>query len=244
MAPPAPPLGRKARPGRQRRGIFRNRHFSERHLSGQAGRRCVAPSWIDRSAGACHSSGDPPIDLLFKQNEGQLPTAKDCIVEAAYVEFRAELFFGFPAQCLHLDHADLIAGCLPRHHDIASHLGADLPVGSGRIFREICDGLLFGPAFGVEAGIDHEADCPPYLAREASEIGIGVLIRPYLLGEFFGVKAPALLIGVEIGAFPEFRNVGQLARDSEIQMMAGQRLVIDRIFELGLRFRTHVGEVK
>jgi hypothetical protein len=72
--------------------------------------------------------------------------------------------FGVLAQVLDLDHADLVGRRLARHHDVALDLASGpVAFGDGRIVQEVLDGLFLGPAFGVDAGIDDEADGAPDL---------------------------------------------------------------------------------
>jgi hypothetical protein len=79
----------------------------------------------------------------------------------------------------------------------------------------------------MKAGIDHQ----PYCAEQerlqetrAPERVAGV--GPELIGELFGIERPSLAIGGKEGGLAELGNVGRRLRDAELQMVAGDALVV------------------
>src|SRR6478672_4842393 len=61
---------------------------------------------------ACLLRRDPAIHPTLDQVQRHRAATEDGVVEAADVELLAELGFGFLAQLLDLDHADLVGGGL------------------------------------------------------------------------------------------------------------------------------------
>lgn len=75
-------------------------------------------------------------------------------------EFCAEFAFRFRADVEDLELADFVGAGLARHHDVALHFGNR---------NAVVDGLLAGPFFRVEAGVDDEAAGAEELFVEPTE---------------------------------------------------------------------------
>ena len=61
-------------------------------------------------------------------------------------------------------------------------------------------GLVAGPALGVHAGVDDEADGAEEFRGETAVVGDGVLVEADVFAELLGVEAPALGVGGEASA--------------------------------------------
>ncbi len=91
-------------------------------------------------------------------------------------EFCAEFAFRFRADVEDLELADFVRAGLARHHDVALHLGDG---------DAVVDGLLVGPFFRVEAGVDDEAagteEFLVELAEEESVSGVASSLSFFIL---------------------------------------------------------------
>ena len=141
-------------------------------------------------------------------------------------------------------HANLVARGLPGHDDIASHLGARLRFRDRTVIEEVGVGLVLGPAFGVESRVHHEANGPPHLRAQTTELRIGVQVGAIdFRGQPLGVKAPAFRIGVEVGLGPEGGKALELLGDGNLHVMAWQPLVIGNDLKLMLWHGIHIRQV-
>src|SRR5690606_8424488 len=147
--------------------------------------------------------GNPGIHILLQHIERQGAIAEHHVMERPDIEAVAQLLARPLPQLHYSGHADLVGRSLAGQDDIALHLADIVTLGNGGVLREILDRLFAGPALGVDPGIDHEAPGPPDLHGEAAEIRIGILVEAHILAEAFGIKAPALRIGGEIGELAE-----------------------------------------
>ena len=93
---------------------------------------------------------------------------------------------------------------------------------------------------GVDAGVDHEADRAPHVGLQAAVVGVGVLVEADLLAQPLGVERPALGVGGVVGLLAEGGQAGQLLLDGDLQVMAGDSLVVGDGLDIGQRA---VGEV-
>src|SRR5690606_25372559 len=139
---------------------------------------------------------------------------------------------------------DLIGGGLAGHDQVAADLRAHGGFGDGAVGHEVVHGLLLGPALGVHAGVDHQADGAPHFGHQAAVFGVRVFVGAgHFLGQPFGVQAPAFgvgggeLLGAEGGDVLEFLG------DRDLHVVAGQALVVGDHFQLGPGHGVHVREV-
>ena len=165
-------------------------------------------------------------------------------MEGADVELVAQFGFGLGPHLLDLDHTYFVCGRLTRHHDIALHFRTRLTFGDRRIGKEVLHSLLFGPAFGVQSGIDHETDRAPDFRAKAPEIRVRISIGSgHFLGELFRIQAPAFRIGRKPGLRAELRHTGQLLGNRDLHVVTRQALMIGNHFQLALGHGFHVQKV-
>ena len=88
------------------------------------------------------------------------------------------------------------------------------------------DHLLAGPVLGVDAGIDHQAYGAPVIGFQSAVVRIRVLVEANLLAQPLGVERPALCVSRIVLVLAEVGQVVQLLRNGDLQVMAGNALVI------------------
>src|SRR5262245_24748367 len=76
------------------------------------------------SAGGRLGGGDPVVDAPLEDRQRQRAAAEHHVVEAANVEALAERGLRARAQLEDLEHADLVARGLARHHDVTADFRA------------------------------------------------------------------------------------------------------------------------
>ena len=91
---------------------------------------------------------------------------------------------------------------------------------------EEVDHLLARPVLRVNAGIDDEADRAPHVGFEAAVVGVGVLVEADLLAEPLGVERPAFGERRVVALPAELGQAGELLANGDLQMMAGDALVV------------------
>ena len=121
--------------------------------------------------------------------------------------------------------ADFVRQGLARPGDVAVDFGTHLVQRQGRIRRHELERLLAAPAFGVDAGIDHQPGRPPHLVGQATKIGIRIGIKTHLDAEVFAVKRPAFPEGGDVEIAPELRHRLHLLCQRTLEVMAWRRLV-------------------
>src|SRR5580658_11146479 len=90
--------------------------------------------------------------------------------------------------------------------------------------------LLPRPVFGMNAGVDHQADRAPDVGFYAAKVVVRILVETDILAQPLGVKSPAFGVSGVVAVFTKLRNVGQLLRDGYWEMMPGQPFVISDRF--------------
>jgi hypothetical protein len=100
---------------------------------------------------------------------------------------------------------------------------------------EVVDHLLARPVLGVDAGIDDEANGAEIVGFKAAEVGVRILIEADVFAEALGVESPAFGVGGVVEVFAEGGQAGQLLRDGDLQVMAGQAFVVGDRFDGGER---------
>src|SRR5690606_33219031 len=140
--------------------------------------------------------------------------------------------------------ADLIGGGLSGHDQVAADFGAHGGFGNRAVGGEVFHRFFLGPALGVHAGVDHQADGAPHLGHEAAVFRIRILVGAgHFLGQPLRVQAPALGVGGGELLGAEGGDVLQLLGDGDLHVVAGQALVVGDDLQLGLGHGVHVREV-
>ena len=78
----------------------------------------------------------------------------------------------------------------------------------------------------MDAGVDDQADGAEEFAREAAVVADRVLVEADLLAELLGVERPALGVAGVAAVLAELGQAGELLRDGELHVVAGDALVI------------------
>ena len=92
--------------------------------------------------------------------------------------------------------------------------------------------LVHGPALVVNPGIDDKPDGTTQLRMKSADVTrITWRICPHLLGQCFCIKRPALLIATVTEVFAKFGITLAFACQCDLQIMAGNRLVIGKRFQ-------------
>jgi hypothetical protein len=95
----------------------------------------------------------------------------------------------------------------------------------------------------MQAGVDHQAAGAQHFGRQRAEVVVRVLVEAHLVAEALGVERPTFLVGVVAGRAPEERQVAQLERSCDLQVVAGHRLMQQRGFHLVRRAVLEVVDV-
>src|SRR6516225_1732951 len=78
----------------------------------------------------------------------------------------------------------------------------------------------------VHAGVYHQAYGAPDLVLQPTVFAVPLCIKADILRQPLRVKAPAFCVRGERRIFAEWRQIGQLGRDGELQMMPRHTFVI------------------
>ncbi len=100
---------------------------------------------------------------------------------------------------------------------------------------EVVDHLLARPVLRMDAGVDDEADGAEDVAFEAAVIRVRVLIEADIFAELLGVESPAFGVGGVVEVFAKSGQAGELLRDRNLEMVAGQAFVVSDGFNVGER---------
>mmetsp|Transcript_1817 Transcript_1817/g.4902 ORF Transcript_1817/g.4902 Transcript_1817/m.4902 type:complete len:267 (-) Transcript_1817:735-1535(-) len=92
---------------------------------------------------------------------------------------------------------------------------------------EVLDGLLAGPAEGVDAGVDDEACGAPDFGDEAAEVGAGVFVAAHDFAEVLSVEAPALGVAEAeaLGLLADAGEAGEFLGHGDLEMVTWNALV-------------------
>src|SRR3546814_624518 len=116
---------------------------------------------------------------------------------------------------------------LTRPHAITLDLGDVRSFGGAERVVIIGDRLLAAPAIMVEAGVDDQARGAEHIGLQIAELAPRVVcVDAHLVGELFGIKAPALGIDRISGEAAEARDARRLLRERDLVVMARRRFVI------------------
>src|SRR5580698_6543776 len=115
-------------------------------------------------------ASNPTIDAGFQHVEWQASSTENFIVEGPEIETGAKLLFRAIAKIENLELADLIAEDLCRPCNVPVNFSLNGRLVSGAAFAEVGDGLFAGPTFGVNAGVDHQANSAHQFQIESSVI--------------------------------------------------------------------------
>ena len=163
---------------------------------------------------------------MLEHVKRQCPAVEHLVVEGADVELVAERFLRAGAELEDLELADLVGQSLAGPGDVAVDLGLDAGLVDVRVVVEVVDHLLAGPALGVDAGVDDEADGAPDVGLEAAIVGVRILVEADILAQPLGVEAPTFDEGGVAAVLAELGNALKLLRDGNLQVMAGNALVV------------------
>jgi len=100
--------------------------------------------------------GDPVMDAILEDVQGEGAAEENLIMEGAEVELIAELDFGIFAKLENLQLADLVAKSLSGPSDVAVGFGLDADFIIAGVLVKKIDDLLTRPMFVVNAGIHDE----------------------------------------------------------------------------------------
>ena len=196
--------------------------------------RWPAPATVDGARGHLLL---PVGDVAVEHVERHCAAAEHDVVESPDVELPAEILRRPGAQLLDLELADLVGQRLARPGDVAVDLVRDVELGLGGIGLEEIDRLLPGPALVMHPGVDHEPHGAPHFVRELAELVVRIGIQPHLLAKALAVEPPALGEGRELVVTAEHRQLAELLRERDLQVMTGHGLVdrqhrdlVDRAF--------------
>ena len=110
------------------------------------------------------------------------------VVKGANVELVSESFPGAIAQLQNLQLANLVGQRLAGPCNVTVHLGLNGGLVNIRVGAEVFDHLVAGPALGMHAGVDDEADGAPHFVLQPAVIGVGVLVQADILAQMLGHK--------------------------------------------------------
>ena len=153
-------------------------------------------------------------------------------MEGPDIEFWTEDLLGARAELDDFELSDFVAQCLAGPGDVTVDLGLDVGVVHRGVRAEIVEHLLARPVHGMDAGIDDEADGAPGIGLESSVVGPGVLVKADVLAEALGIESPAFGVGGVVNVLAEVRKSGELLRDGDLQVMAGNAFVIANRFNV------------
>src|SRR5438132_1506675 len=94
---------------------------------------------------------------------------------------------------------------------------------------EMADGLLAGPAFGVQPDVDDEAFGTEQLRPQHAQTVVAIAVHAELGAEAFGVERPALAERVVPAKAAKAGQAAVLALQRHLQMMAGHGLVQEQV---------------
>ena len=95
----------------------------------------------------------------------------------------------------------------------------------------------------MDAGIDHEASGAPELVGETAEVLIGIGEQAHLLAQALGIERPAFAEGRQVEQALEHRCAFTLLGQGQLEVVAGNALVIGQCFHLVGRQVPHVQRV-
>ena len=82
----------------------------------------------------------------------------------------------------------------------------------------------------MDAGVNHQPYRPPDISFETAVVGVGVLVKADVLAEALGVESPAFGVCGVVLVFAEGGYVLKLLGDRDLQMVAGNALVVGDVF--------------
>src|SRR6187402_666986 len=169
---------------------------------------------------------NPSVHALVEDVERKCAGVDDEVVELAEVELRAESSLCAIAEFDELELADFVAQSLCGPGDVAIGFGLDVGLVDGGVIVEKVDHLLACPVFGVDAGIDYEADRTPDISLESSIVIVRILVEADFLAQPLAVEAPTFCVGSVVALLAELWDTSEFLRDGDLQMMSGQTLVV------------------
>src|ERR1051326_3433810 len=117
------------------------------------GRRARAPVYGDRDKGSLFGAllAHPRFDPPFQDIQRERAIIEDLVMKLAHIELITQGFSRLGAEVFEFKLPDFVGGGLAGHHDIAIDLNLDVVWRLAGVGEEIIDGLLAGPAHGVNA---------------------------------------------------------------------------------------------
>src|SRR5690606_40952772 len=87
-------------------------------------------------------------------------------------------------------------------------------------------------ALAVQAGVHHQADGPPQLVLQVTEVVVRVRVQAQVFAQRLCVQAPALGERSLAAEAAELRQTGQLLLQRELEVVAGDRLVQEQVLRV------------
>ncbi len=150
---------------------------------------------------------------------------------------------GLAAHPLDLEPTDHVGRGLSWREDVAVHLRAHDRLGHRRVRDHVVDGLLTTPPHGVQAGVDHQSAGSQGVGRQHAHPVDGRGVQPHLVGQALGVEAPTLGVRRVVVVLAELGDPLELGRDRQLQVMAGDALVVGQGLQLERPPGLGVGDV-
>src|SRR4029077_18928760 len=170
--------------------------------------------------------GDPGGDARIEYIERERAAIQNFVVKCPDVIFAAELGARAVAQFQNFELAEFVRKGLRGNGDVAISLGLHTRLVFGRVRVKKVDHLLARPMLVMHAGIEHRADSAQHFIREAAVIRVGILIEADIFSEALGIKRPSFDVTGVAGLLAKRRQTGQSLRDGNLQVVAGNTLVV------------------
>src|SRR5918999_2077138 len=177
----------------------------------------------------------PRPDARVENVQRNRASAQYFIVKLPHIECVAKLALSVIAQLANFQLSDLVGERLTGPRDVPVNLDGDVVQRLAAVGREIVDGLLPAPSHRVQPRVEHQSHGPPHVVRQRTKSRVRIRVQAQIVAKGFGVKSPPFDERGEAQMLPELRNVLELLRERNLQVMPGNRLVDRERFHLPLR---------
>ena len=147
-------------------------------------------------------------------------------MKGSYIKPGAELRTSTLAEFAELELSQLVAQSLARPGDVAVGLRLDLGLVDGAGFAEEVDHLVACPAFGVNAGVDHQADGAKTITPKPAIVRDGIPVEADLLAQLLGIECPTFDVAGIKCVLAEFGQARHLLRNRQLHVVARDALMI------------------